>query len=281
VRLPSSVVYLSIDPFLPMLGRPPAGLDEFLAEMEYTGVPVVWVSARNRFQLDSPRRALGHSHPFIAEGGCGAYIPEGYFNVRADNAVRLGRFMCVPAAELQPAAADALAELSEETAVETVTLAGLSARELARNTGLPSREADWMRHCDFSELFFFAGAAEDDIRRFQSAAKQNHVSLRHVDGFWSIACAASITKCVRELHRLFQRAMRTRAGSLAIAVSGDELLSACDRSIPLTSTQPPAPHSSDSSVQGTSRTGSTPPGIYLRDPDLWRQLASVALRKPH
>src|ERR1700738_407357 len=142
------------------------GFDEFTAELEHAAIPNVWVTTRSRLQIDDPRRKLGHNHPFIAEGGCGVYLPEGYFHLRPAKTVRLGRFTCLPVAEPQPAAADALGELFAETGVAAVALRSLSPRELAQNSGLPSQQAELMRHRDFDEPFFFAGAADGDVSRF-------------------------------------------------------------------------------------------------------------------
>lgn len=272
MRLPSSILYLSVDLFLPLRGKPATGFDEFTAELEHAGIPVVWVSSRNRFQLDAPRRAIGHSHPVIGEGGCGVYIPEGYFNVRAEKAVRLGRFTCIPIAQQQPAAADALEHLSAETGIETVPVSSLSPRELAQNTGLPSREAELMRHRDFDEVFFFAGVGDTEVARFSAKAKEERVGLRRSDGFWSVACGASITLCVRDTNQLYQRALRTRVGTVAIAPVGDELLATCDRRIAIRETRGSAADAGQGSASGT-------PAYYLKDRDLWNRIAEFALRK--
>src|SRR5256885_12423165 len=118
------------------------GFDDFIAALEHAAIPNVWVTTRTRLQIDDPRRKLGHSHPFIAEGGCGVYLPEGYFHLRPAKTLRLGRFTCIPAAEPLPAASEALEELSSDTGVPVVALHTLSPRELAQNSGLPPREAE-------------------------------------------------------------------------------------------------------------------------------------------
>src|SRR5207245_7656981 len=113
---------------------------------------------------DDPRRKLGHSHPFIAEGGCGVYLPEGYFHLRPPKTVRLGRFTCLPIGEPQPAAADALEELAAETGVSVVQLRSLSPRELAQSSGLLPAKAELMREHDYDEDYFFARTRDDEMR---------------------------------------------------------------------------------------------------------------------
>jgi len=76
LRQTSCVLYLAVDPFIPLRGKPFDGLDEFNARLDHTGVPAVWVTSRTRLQMDDPRRKNGHTHPFIGEGGCAVYLPK-------------------------------------------------------------------------------------------------------------------------------------------------------------------------------------------------------------
>jgi len=226
-----AIVFCDVDSLLPVRGKMAPGFDEFMAELEHLAMPIVWVTNRTRLQVDDPRRKLGHKHPFIAEGGSGVYLPEGYFHLRPAKTVRLGRFMCLPIAEPQPAAAEALEELSAETGLAVVPLRSLSPRELAQNSGLPAQQAELTRHRDFDELFFFAGAAEADVRRFTAESANRHWQLRNRGVLWSLAVGANLKQCVRDLSKLYTRALRSQPKIVGIA-SGDkalDLLEACDR----------------------------------------------------
>jgi predicted mannosyl-3-phosphoglycerate phosphatase (HAD superfamily) len=213
-----------------------AGLDEFTAALDHAGIPAVWVTNRSRLEFDAARRKHAHTHPFIAEGGSGVYMPEGYFHLRPEKTIRLGRFTCVPMAETLPAAANALEALSEETNVAVVALSSLSPRELAQNTGLPQREAELVRQRDFDELFFFAGTSEKDIQRFVQAGREKKYELRQHGVMWSLAIDASLKRCIQSLSKLYDRALRYHPTIVGIAKSEDskELFAACDRSILLT-----------------------------------------------
>jgi mannosyl-3-phosphoglycerate phosphatase len=227
----AAIVFCDVDGLIPVRGKMAPGFDEFTAAMENAAIPVVWVTTRTRLQIDEPRRKLGHTHPFIAEGGCGAYLPEGYFHLRPAKTLRLGRFTCIPVAEPQPAAAEALEELSATTGVSAVALRSLSPRELIQNSGLPAQQAELMRHPDFDEPFFLAGAAEHDVERFSTEAAAKHWQLRQRSVLWSLAIGASLKQCVRELSKLYARALRSQPKLLGIARETDtrELLDACDR----------------------------------------------------
>ena len=226
-----AIVFCDVDGLTPVRGKMAPGFDEFSAELDHAAIPMVWVTTRTRLQIDDPRRKLGHNHPFIAEGGCGVYLPEGYFHLRPAKTVRLGRFTCLPVAAPQPAAAEALEALSAETGVAVVPMRSLSPRELAQNAALPAQHAELMRHRDFDELFFFAGVAEADVRRFVEESANRHRQLRPRGVLWSLAVGANLKQCVRELSKLYTRALRSQPKIVGIAGENGaaELLAACDR----------------------------------------------------
>jgi predicted mannosyl-3-phosphoglycerate phosphatase (HAD superfamily) len=242
LRQTSSVLYIAVDTLIPARGKNFPGFDEFTAALDHAGIPVVWLTSRSRLQFDEPRRKLGHAHPFIAEDGCAVYLPEDYFHLRPNSgaarsqkaaSLRLGRFICIPVAEALPAASDALQSLSEETGVPVVTLQSLSPRELVQNTGLPQREAELARQRDFDELFFFAGASDDEIQRFLAEGRRRKLEFRQQRVLWSAALGASPHRCIRELSKLYDRALRYHPHT--IGVSTPELSAGlfpfCDRSV--------------------------------------------------
>lgn len=243
MRQTSSVLYIAIDGLVDSRGGFLSGFEDFTADLDRAGVPTVWVSTRTRMQLDEPRRKLGHTHPFVSEDGCGVFLPQDYFHLRPQErgtkgpktkaTVRLGRFICLPAAEQQPAAAEALEALADELRISIVPIRSLPPRELAQNLGLSQREADLARQRDFDELFFFAGAAATDIERFHELSRAKGWQLRQRGALWSLAIGANVASCVRELSKLYDRALHMHARSVALAVRGADngLLSACDRAV--------------------------------------------------
>jgi mannosyl-3-phosphoglycerate phosphatase len=275
LRQTSAIVFCAVDGLLPIRGKIQAGFDEFCAALEHAGVPMVWVTDRSRAQMDEPIRRLDHRHPFIAEGGCGAYLPEGYFNLKAPKAVRMARFTCIPTAQVQPAAAEALEGLSEETGVPVVTLKSLSPRELAQNLGLPAREAEAARQRDFDERFFFAGAAEPDIARFQEEARQRKLVLRQHGVLWSLSVGGNVAQAVRELVKLYERVLRLHPTTFGIATTEEAggLLPTCDRKISLGTEEPPQAEA------GQDPRSSRTADYSLAAPDLWeRVLAAIPSR---
>jgi len=281
--------------------------DQFLAGLDEAEFPCIWMTSLTRAQLDEPRRRLGHNGPFIGESGCGVYLPEDYFHLKSGNTIRLGRFTCIPIAKPQPAAAEALEELSSDLGISAVSLRSLSPRELSQNTGFPPSEAEQIRMRDFDELFFFAGASESDIAKFAAEAALRGLALQNLGAFWSLSCGADFAKCIRELGGLYDRALRAHAfrvgvatsplADTALAIRSDPRLksvaASCDRTLLLTERQrtsdsesPPKGYGDQSNA---AMAGLGPPSarahdgqnsFYLHSPDVWEEvLAAILSRK--
>jgi predicted mannosyl-3-phosphoglycerate phosphatase (HAD superfamily) len=275
MRSSTTVVYSAIDNLIPLTGKPLLGFPAFLDHLSNEGIACVWFTSRNRLQLDSTLRRLAHAAPFIAEAGSGVFLPEDYFHLKPAHTIRLGRFTCIPVASPQPAAAEALGLLAEESGINIVPVRKLSHRELAQNTGLEAREADLLRQRDFDELFFFAGASDDGIQSFLARAKQKKISVRPLGALWSVAVGRSVGACVRELSKLYDRAMKARSFSIALATADEaaDLFPACHRSILLTDRSHPA--------EILSATPGPPPRSFsLFSPATWDSvLEAVRLRQ--
>jgi mannosyl-3-phosphoglycerate phosphatase len=238
-RSPTAVVYCTVDDLISNLSRPVAGFFEFLNAIEQANIPCVWVTSRNRLQLDTAIRKVGQSSPFIAEGGCGVYLPEDYFHLKPPKSTRFARFTCIPVAAIQPAASNELELLAEENHMEVVPLRTLSPRELSQNVGLPQREAELIRQRDFDEYFFFAGASDAEITEFQAEATRRKLQVRPRDMLWSLAVGANLSTCVRELTGLYERSFRARPFNIALATTEEAapLFGICNRNVLLAERQ--------------------------------------------
>jgi predicted mannosyl-3-phosphoglycerate phosphatase (HAD superfamily) len=283
LRQTASVLYIAVDALIPAGDSSLPGLDEFTAALDHQGIPAVWLTSRSRLHFDEPRRKLSHTHPFIAEDGCAIYLPEDYFHLRPESGasrhqkletLRLGRFTCIPVAEILPAAAEALEALSQDTGVPVVTLRSLSPRELVQNTGLAAAEAALARQRDFDELFFFAGVSNTDIQRFLAEGSQRGLQFRQHGVLWSIAVGASIQRCVRELSKLYDRALRYHAHTVGIAAEAyaPALFPFCERTILLVEKQLRPDSKAEREASHAKR-------LALRDPELWQRLLEAILAR--
>jgi mannosyl-3-phosphoglycerate phosphatase len=231
LRSTTTVVYCSIDNLISTTNKALAGFAELLDGLGEANIPVVPVTTRGRLQFDASIRKFGFGHPFVAEGGSGVFLPEDYFHLKPPRSMRLGRFTCIPVASPQPAAAELVGVIGEETGIAVVPLRDLSPRELSQNIGLPQREAELLRQRDFDELFFFAGASDSDIDRFRQEAAKQKAQLRPRGALWSLGVGSNLSACVRDLSQLYQRSFRANPHNIGIASADEatELFPACDR----------------------------------------------------
>jgi mannosyl-3-phosphoglycerate phosphatase len=274
LRSSNKLVYIAIDNLISASGKPLTGFQDFLAGLEEANLPCVWLSSRNRHELDSAIRKLGHAAPFIAEGGSGVYLPEDYFHLKPAHTIRFARFTVIPVATPQPAAAEALDQLAEDTAIEAVALRTLSPRELSQSVRLPQREAELLRQRDFDELFFFAGASDGEITKFQAEAARQNLGLRPRGNLWSLVVGASLATCIRQLTALYERAIRAHPFTIAIATSEEapELFPCCNRAILLADRS-----SASSGADLSARTSLL--SLPLFAPDTWETALESILAK--
>jgi predicted mannosyl-3-phosphoglycerate phosphatase (HAD superfamily) len=279
LRQTSNVLYIAVDTLIPLRGHSFHGLDQFTAALDHEAIPAVWLTSRSRLQFDDARRKHSHTQPFIAEDGCAVYLPEGYFHLRPASdptrtrkaaTVRLGRFTCIPVAEALPAAADALQTLSHDTGVPVVTLRSLSPRELMQNVGLPQREAELARQRDFDDIFFFAGASDEEVQKFLAEGRSRNLQFRQHGVLWSAAIGSSVQHCIRELAKLYDRALRYHAHTLGIATPdlAAELFPFCERTIFLSDRKAEEVHQDRADAPHSRH-------LSLQEPDVWERLLSA------
>jgi len=276
LRPTNTVLYCAIDNLISVTGKPLTGFPEFLDALAHSMTPCIWITSRTRAQIDFALRKFGHSAPFIAEGGSGVYIPEDYFHLKPARTIRLARFTCIPVGSPQPDASEALDSVAAETGISVVPLRALSPRELTQNTGLPPREAELLRTRDFDELFFFAGATDSDIQKFTLAARGKKLLLRSRGTFWSLSVGASLSTCIRELSKLFERALRAKPFNVAMATTEEagELFPFAQRPILLTDR-------TSANDPALSQIHPTTKSLPLFSSDTWESALETVLAKHH
>jgi mannosyl-3-phosphoglycerate phosphatase len=269
-----SVVYCAIDDLVTAATRPLPGFFEFLSAIQEEKIPCVWISSRTRLELDSAIRRSGQATPFIAEGGCGVYLPEDYFHLKPSKSTRFARFTVIPVATPQPAAIDALDSLAEECGVEVVPLRSLSPRELSQNAGVRQQEAELLRQRDFDEYFFFAGASNEEIEKFRAAGARKNLQIRSRGIFWSLAMGANLSACIRELSGLYERTFRTKPFNIGIASAEEApiLFASCNRAIFLKSRSYEGPLPAPPN-------GPAPLSLQMFAPEMWEIALDAILEK--
>ena len=210
---------------------------EALEALARRGIPVVLSSRGNRAQLEPLRRRLQHRHPFLTESGGGLFIPDGYFNLRLEGATRTGRLFCVPFARPQAEAAAAVQEIAAEAGAGVVAFSQMSAREIARNCGVSTRDAELFQQREFGEMFFFAGETVKAPRCFSEIASAKGWEAIPGDPFWELRATMlrNGEPAPRHLMGIYRQSLHVKLRSVGIASQAQDLhlLSATDTAVVL------------------------------------------------
>jgi predicted mannosyl-3-phosphoglycerate phosphatase (HAD superfamily) len=233
---PRQILFTSVDDLLSHAsGKTWESAGDCLQEVSRRRVPLILCTRGTRAELDSTRRKLGHSHPFLTESGRGLFIPDGYFNLRLEGADRCGRNFCVPFAKPTAEAATALAEIAEECGASVVGLSQMSVREISNNCGLTARDAELYRQREFGELFFFAGETEATTKQFSEMAREKGWQAVSGSPFWELCAPLKHhgDDAVHYLMNVFRKTLRGRQRSVGIGSKEDDLyyLSAMDAAV--------------------------------------------------
>lgn len=196
---------------------------EALNEIERRKIPLVLSTGGTRAQLEPLRRKIGHSHPFVTEGGGGLFIPDGYFALRLEGARRVGRYLCVPFGHPSAECSEAVQDIAKEAGAEVVRYVEMNARDISRNTGMTERDAEGSREREFSERFFFAGNTDLAAPSFERVAKEHDWHIRRFQPFWELYSGNDEGKSVQYLMRLYRKALRSRVRSVGIGTSVEDL----------------------------------------------------------
>jgi mannosyl-3-phosphoglycerate phosphatase len=223
---PRQIIFTAVDGILDRVSADSTdAASDALQMLARKGVPLVLYTRRTRAELDSLRRKLQHGHPFLTEGGAGLFIPDGYFNLHLEGAARIGRNFCVPFARSHEEAAAALPEIAEEAGAGVVGFSQMSIRDIARNVGMASRDAELYRQREFGEIFFFAGQTEKATRRFLEVAGRKGWEALPGDPFWELRGALKQNggNAVRYLMGVYRKSLHGRQRSIGIGSDAGDL----------------------------------------------------------
>jgi len=200
-----------------------AAAEDSLREIKRRRVPLILVTSKTRAEVEVLRRQLGQAHPFVTENGGGIFIPARYFSGPVEGAHRRGDYHCYALARPYTEIIAALKEIAEEAGTKVVGFHQMTAREIARRTGLNSDQAELARRRDFDEPFFFARASQRAKQKFARTAMRRGLQVVCGGRFWHLVAGSDKGRAVRELIRLYRAARRHRWHSVGLGDSATDL----------------------------------------------------------
>lgn len=209
--------------------------EEALQELDRRRVPLVLATAGTRAELEPFRAKIGHGHPFITESGGGLFLPDGYFNQKLPGATRVGRYFCVAFGRPYAEAVSAAEEFAKESGASIEGYSNMRAREIARNTGEPVRQAELAKQREFSERFFFAGDTDAIEAKFERAAQEHKWLAVRGEPFWELRSGNDEARALRHFMKLVRDSQHARLRSVALGSSARDLplLAAADQAVVL------------------------------------------------
>jgi mannosyl-3-phosphoglycerate phosphatase len=196
---------------------------EALEVIERRRIPLIFSTSKTRAEVEVLRRKMGNAHPFITENGGGVFLPHGYFPQHISGTTRAGRYHCLGLARPYAEIIEELVSVAEAAGADVVGFHQMSPREIAKNTGLPLRQAELARQRDFDEPFFFASASEKLVQKFVHLAKRRGLEVQRGGRFWHLFAGSDKGRAVRQLVALYRASSQGRLRSLALGDSANDL----------------------------------------------------------
>jgi len=143
-----------------------------------------------------------------------------------------------------------------------------------QNVGLPQREAELARQRDFDDIFFFAGASDEEVQKFLAEGRRRNLQFRQHGVLWSAAIGSSVQRCIRELAKLYDRALRYHAHTLGITTPdlAAGLFPFCERTILLSDRKAEEVHQDRADAPHSRH-------LSLQEPNVWERLLSAVTAK--
>jgi mannosyl-3-phosphoglycerate phosphatase len=183
----------------------------------------VLVTSKTRAEVEVLRRKLRHQHPFITENGGGVFIPQGYFPRKIPGETRIARYHALTLARPYSEMVEALHELAAAAGAQVVGFHDMSVREVARNTGLSTREAELARKRDFDEPFFFAGGDATVEAGFERLARARGLEVARGGRFWHLFAGSDKGRATKKLFDLYRAGSHLRLRSAGLGDSANDL----------------------------------------------------------
>lgn len=169
------------------------------------GIPIVFCSSKTRAEIEPLRAQLQVRAPFIVENGGALIVPAGYFPfitttgpARGDPIIALG----TPYRTLL----EKLKQLRAAFPEQLIGFSGMTAEEVAQDSGLSLAEAQRAKQREFDEPFRIVNADAETINQLTDAIRQLGLFCSRGGRYYHLHGHNDKGAAVRILNRLFQQA---------------------------------------------------------------------------
>ncbi len=142
-------------------------------------IPVIFVSAKTRVEIESIRSELDNFHPFVSENGGGLYIPDNLFD-RPAGFSHVGQYWVRCASETIAELRRALKEIADDLSIDIRNFSDMHPVEIAAITGLDHIRAKLAGQREFDEPFQIVDETPEKIEAV--IAQIVNRGYRHTEG---------------------------------------------------------------------------------------------------
>ena len=148
-----------------------------VASLVALNVPIIFCSSKTRTEIEHYRKKLSIDAPFISENGAAIFIPRGYFKLELSCTKQTDQYDIIELGIAYSSIRKKLERIKKAFALEITGFGDMTAKEIARDTGLTIELAELAKQREYSEPFLFNG--EQGTELFSAIRKEG---LRIING---------------------------------------------------------------------------------------------------
>ena len=170
-----------------------------LDKCRYLKIPVVFVSAKSKAEIEPIREMLRNDSPFISENGGGLYLPSEKFK-QFEGFSQAGSYWCHRSAQSIDELRRTLLAAARAVSVELKCFFQMTDQEVADLTGLNPREAKLAKDREFDEPFILIDENQNKVTKLKKAIIEAGYryttggSLHHITGDFDKGQAVELLK---------------------------------------------------------------------------------------
>jgi len=187
-----------------------------LATLARERIVLVLCSSRTRAQMERTRQALGIFHPFIAESGAAAFVPERYFPAEPEPTRKIGGYQAVEFCAPYEQLVSMLRRAADRLGIGITGFNDMSVEQVARECGLTLLEARLAKLREYREPFRLLCANAIAERRLLRALEAAGIFCTRRGDFLVAGTEQGLQQGITELATLYRRAL---GGALTASVA--------------------------------------------------------------
>jgi mannosyl-3-phosphoglycerate phosphatase len=149
-------------------------------------IPVIMVSSKTRSELETLRRAIGLTFPFISENGGGIFFPKEWHARIPPNAVLEGNLWKYSVGTPYRDLVEGLGEIRLELGLKLRGFSDMTPEEISGITGLDTKSSALAAMREFDEPFIMGEEDKTDLEVLSGAAKKRGFQISKGGRFYHI-----------------------------------------------------------------------------------------------